>query len=109
MKVSGLRKRWFLNTISVICALGLVCVFAITAYFAAYYYSNMKSDLHFRAETTTEFFANYLDQSYNSFYQSCITYAQTFENKNNIELQFSGVFRHIVVWKIADMVPITRV
>ena len=40
------------------------------------------------AETTTEFFAEYLNQSYNQFYQSCITYATTFENKDNIELQF---------------------
>ena len=41
-----------------------------------------------RAETTTEFFANYLDQNYNAFYQSCITYAQTFEDRNTLELQF---------------------
>ena len=88
MKVSGLRKRWFLNTISVICALGLVCVFAITAYFAAYYYSNMKSDLHFRAETTTDYFADNLNLNYNDFYQSCMTYAENFEDRSDLELQF---------------------
>ena len=84
----GLRRRWLINTAGVVFALGLVCVMAVTASFAAYYYSNMQSDMEDRAERTTEFFANYLDQNYNSFYQSCITYAQTFEDRNILELQF---------------------
>jgi len=88
LKPGGLRKRWLMNTAGVVFALGLVCVMAVTASFAAYYYSNMQSDMEDRAETTTEFFANYLDQNYNAFYQSCITYAQTFEDRNILELQF---------------------
>ncbi len=87
-KVGSLRKRWLMNTVGIIFALGMVCVLAVTASFAAYYYSNMDSDMHNRAGTTTDFFADYLNQNYNEFYQSCITYAETFEDKNNIELQF---------------------
>ncbi len=86
--VGGLRKRWLMNTASVVFALGLVCVLAVTASFAAYYYSNMESDMKNRAKTTTDFFADYLNQSYNEYYQSCVTYTQTFENKNTMELQF---------------------
>jgi len=88
LRPGGLRKRWLINTAGVVFALGLVCVMAVTASFAAYYYSNMQSDMEDRAETTTQFFANYLDQNYNAFYQSCITYAQTFEDRNILELQF---------------------
>ena len=87
-KLGGLRKRWLTNTLGVILALGLVCVLAITASFAAYYYSNMESDMKNRARATTEFFADYVDLNYNEYYQSCITYAQTFEDKDKIELQF---------------------
>ena len=87
-KTGSLRRRWLLNTAGVVFLLGLVCVMAVTASFAAYYNSNMQSDREDRAETTTRFFANYLDQSYHSFYQSCITYAQTFEDRNILELQF---------------------
>ena len=87
-RLSGLRGRWLMNTVGVIFALGLVCVLAVTASFAAYYYSNMESDMGNRARTTTDFFAEYVDQNYNEFYQSCITYAQTFEDKGKIELQF---------------------
>lgn len=77
-----------MNTVGVMCALGLVCVAAVTASFAAYYYSNMESDMRNRASTTTDFFADYLDQDYDDFYASCSTYAQTFEDRNHIELQF---------------------
>ena len=87
-KVGSLRKRWLMNTVGVIFALGMVCVLAVTASFAAYYYSNMDSDMRSRADTTTSFFGDYLNHNYNEFYQSCVTYAQTFEDKNNIELQF---------------------
>ena len=87
-KVSSLRKRWLTNTVGIICALGMVCVFAVTASFAAYYYSNMRSDMYNRAETTTDFFAGYVNLDYNTYYQSCITYAQTFEDGDDLELQF---------------------
>ena len=87
-KVSGLRKRWLINTVGIICALGMVCVLAVTASFAAYYYSNMRSDMYNRAETTTDFFAGYINLDYNTYYQSCITYARTFEDGDDLELQF---------------------
>ena len=95
-KVKGIRRRWIQNTVGVLCALGLVCALVVTAAFAAYYYSAMESDLRYRARTTTEFFADYLNQSYNEYYQSCITYAQTFEDKNHIELQFINAHGKIV-------------
>ena len=101
-KVGGLRKRWLMNTVGIICALGLVCVLAVTASFAAYYYSNMQSDMYNRAETTTEFFADYLNQNYNEYYQSCITYAQTFEDRNTIELQFINNKGKIVASSFGD-------
>ena len=97
MKKNGsLRKRWMINTVSIILALGLVCAFAVTAVFAAYYYTNMDSDLINRANSTTEFFADYINQNYNEYYQSCITYAQTFEDKDKLELQFIDANGRIV-------------
>ena len=92
----GLRRRWLVNTVSLVCVLGLVCAIGVTAAFAGYYYSSMESDLRYRARTTTEFFADYLNQSYNAFYRSCIDYAQAFEDKNIIELQFINAQGRIV-------------
>ena len=95
-KPVGLRRRWLLNTVLVVCILGLICVAVITAAVYSNYYSTMESDLRYRAKTTAEFFADYQNQNYNDYYQSCITYAQTFDEKNAIELQFINVQGRIV-------------
>lgn len=88
LNFGGLQKRWLRNTASVVLALGLVCVLGITASFAAYYYSKMQTDLVGRATATMDFFSNYLNQTFDGYYQSCVTYAQTYEGKDKIELQF---------------------
>ena len=52
--------------------------------------------MRYRARATTDFFAEYLNQSYNEYYQSCITYAQTFDDKDTIELQFINTQGNVV-------------
>ena len=88
LKFTGLRRRWLINTLCVVLPLAIVCVFAVTAAFAAYYYSGMESDLRYRARTTTDFFAENMNVDYNAYYQSCVKYAETYEDRNSIELQF---------------------
>ena len=85
-----------MNTVRIMCAIGIVCVFAVCAVFSAYYYTSMESDLRYRARTTTDFFADYINQSYNEYYQSCITYAKTFDDRNSLELQFINAQGQIV-------------
>ena len=55
-KQRSLRRRWLLNTMLVVCLLGLVCVTLVTYYVGSSYYSNMKSDLRYRARVASEFF-----------------------------------------------------
>ena len=95
-KSGGLRKRWIMNTVGVVCILGLVCVLVVTAVFGAYYYSAMESDMMYRAQNSTSFFTAYLNQNYSEFYQSCVNYANSFESKNVIELQFIDTQGRIV-------------
>ena len=90
-KASSLRGRWYFNTVAVFCALSLVCVIAVTAIVAAYYYSSMRSDMEARAEQASQFFTSYIGQNYEDYYQSCVTYAKTFEMRNSMELQFINV------------------
>ena len=87
-KLRGLQKRWLVNTFGVIVALGLVCVSAVTASYAAYYYSNMQADLRHRAQSATGFFSDNSYQDYSEYYQACITYARSYESRDVIELQF---------------------
>lgn len=84
----GLRGRWLTHTVGPVIALALVCALLVTLAFAGYYLSNMKADMRHRAKTTTDFFANYIGQSYKEYYQSCTAYATDFDEKDNIELQF---------------------
>ena len=95
-KITGLEKRWLLNNVSIMIALVAVCILAVTFMQAAYYYSNMQSGLESKARTTTDFFGNYISQSYNEYYQSCIKFAQTFEDKDELELQFINTSGNIV-------------
>ena len=86
-KVVSLRKRWLANTLSTICALGLVCALAVTTAFALYYYSNLESDLIFRAGNTTSLFSDYISRSDSEYYDACMEYTQNFDNEGNIYLQ----------------------
>lgn len=84
----GLQHRWLVNTFGVIFALGLVCVSAVTASYAAYYYSNMQADLRNRAKSSCDFFSDNSYQDFSDYYQACIAYARSYEARDIIELQF---------------------
>ncbi len=101
-RMSGLRKRWLFNTVGVMCILGLVCVLLITMAFAAYYYNTMESDMRYRAETTVDFLAEYMNQSYNDYYQSCVSYAKSFADRDRLELQFIDSRGNIVTSSYGD-------
>jgi len=87
-KLSSLRGRWMKNTLTVFFVLGLICVLLITGTFAIYYYTNMIADMEARAQQTSQFFVSYIGQTYDDYYQSCVTYAQTFDMRASMELQF---------------------
>ena len=76
------------NTITVMSALGLVCVLAVTASFAAFYYSNMESDLRELAQNRGSFIQEFQDWEASKYYQFCLDYVQSVETQNVVELQF---------------------
>ncbi len=103
MRRSGsIRGRWLINIVSVFCLLGLVCVVAITATFALYYYSNITSDMRARAMQASQFFNSYIGQNYDDYYQSCVTYTKTYEMRNSMELQFINVNGTLVASSYGD-------
>ncbi len=87
-RLSGIERRWFVNNVGVIMLLVAACVLGVIVSLAAYYDTNLRSGLENKAKTTTDFFSNYISQSYKEYYQSCIKFAQTFEEKDKLELQF---------------------
>jgi len=95
-KKKGLQRRWLRNTLSIVLALVLLCVTAISVTVAAYYYSNMKAGMTSKAKTSTQFFETYIGQSYNEYYRSCAKFAETFDSKDVMELQFVDTNHRIV-------------
>ena len=95
-RISGIQKRWLLNNVSIFIVIVLFVVIAYSLSIYFYYYNNLQQTLESKARTTTDFFGNYINQSYNDFYQSCISVAQSFEDKNRLELQFIRTSGRIV-------------
>ena len=93
---SSLQRRYFRNTLGIMLLVVIVCVIAFSITFSGYYLSNMESGMVAKAKASTGFFSNYIGQSYKEYYQSCIQFAQSFEDKNTIELQFVDTSGRVV-------------
>ena len=89
-KFGGIQRRWLVNMVSWVLVLVVACVVVASMAVAGYYYSNIKSGMEAKAKTSSDFFSNYINLSYNDYYQSCVKLTQDFEDKNTMELQFIG-------------------
>ena len=87
-KISGLRRRWLINTVGVLFALGMVCVLAATALFATYDYHHLQQDLYHRAQSASEFIGSHLNLEYEDYYRTCAAYIRTFQGEADLEVQF---------------------
>ena len=96
-RLTGLKRRWVFNNVSAILAIVIAGVALFAMVFSSYYYSNMRTALEAKARTTVDFFGNYINQSYTQYYQSCVRYAESFEDKNSLELQFINTRSMIIV------------
>lgn len=93
---SALQRRYFRNTLGIMLIVVVVCVLAFSVTFSSYYTSNMESGMVAKAKASTDFFNNYIGQSYKAYFQSCIKFAQSFEDKNSMELQFVDTSGRVV-------------
>ena len=86
-KTIGLRKRWLRNTVGIIAILGLVFALLATGVYAYSRYDRLQNDLRQRADATAEYFAAHQNQPYEEFYSACVSYAQTFTDRDDVQLQ----------------------
>ena len=69
----------------------IVVILAVSAYsllLQAYYLSTARASLQAKAETASSFFTDYVNRTYAEYYQSAYNYAESFEDKGSLELQF---------------------
>ena len=97
MEITGLRKRWLINSLGPIVAVAVLVTGVFCAGTANYYYNMMQDGLRIRATHAATFFADYTMNSYGEFYQSASAYTEEFNEKDHLELQFIGSSGKIVI------------
>ena len=91
IRLRGLRQRWIFNTVMPVALVLVLIVLIFAAGVSSYYYGSLQKGLETRAQAVANSFNEYfMDSGYNSYYQKAVQTAETFEDKDRIELQFIG-------------------
>ena len=90
LRLRGLRKRWIVNTILPVLVLLVLLVTLVSAGVSTYYYSSMENGLVKQVEAMSNAFNDYFMNSYAEYNQMATQAVDTYEDKNQIELQFIG-------------------
>jgi len=88
LHIRGLRQRWIVNTVAPVFVLVILIVTLFSAGIASYYYQGMRTALDNKAQAAADSFTSYFMTSYTEYYQKAVSYADNFEDKDYIELQF---------------------
>ena len=97
IRITGLRKRWLINSLGPIFAVAVLVAGVFCAAVANYYYNLMLDGLKTRATHASEYFSSYTMNSYGEFYQQAAAYTEQFAEKDHLELQFIGSSGKIVI------------
>ena len=84
-KIRGIRRRWLLNSVSVVLFMIVLAVIVFSVAMARYYYDSMEEGLRARAGSAASFFRNYTQSEYS---KTAKTYVDNFSEKSKLELQF---------------------
>ncbi len=95
--ITGLRRRWLINSMTPIFAVVVLVAGVICAGIANYYYNMMAEALRTRATHASDYFTSYAMTSYTEFYQNAVSYAEGFAEKDRLELQFISTSGKVIV------------
>lgn len=84
-KIRGIRKRWLLNSISVVLLILALALGAFAAALSSYYYTGTRNDLAGKASSAASSFRTYTRTQYWSAAQHTVN---NYEEKSQLELQF---------------------
>ena len=88
LRIRGLRQRWLVNAVLPIVLVVIAIVTVYTLGVRRTYYSAMRSGLETRARVAADNFSSYGLKSYSEYFRYASITAETFEEKDTIELQF---------------------
>ncbi|MFQ9770596.1 MAG: histidine kinase dimerization/phospho-acceptor domain-containing protein [Oscillospiraceae bacterium] len=91
LRIRGLRQRWLVNAVLPIVLVVIAIVTVYTLGVRRTYYSAMRSGLETRARVAADNFSSYSLKSYSEYFRYASITAETFEEKDRLELQFINV------------------
>ena len=86
-KVSGIKRRWLVNNLSIVVLLLAILFIVAGAAITGYYYDSLYTSLQSRANTSAKSFTNYMSSSLNDFYRNAEQQTLEFTEKDKIEMQ----------------------
>ncbi|MBE7008100.1 MAG: HAMP domain-containing histidine kinase [Ruminococcaceae bacterium] len=88
LRIRGLRQRWLVSAVLPVVLLVMLAVAVFTIASAQYYYNSMRTGLETRARIAADTFTGYGVKSYGEYYRLASYSVETFEEKDQLELQF---------------------
>lgn len=88
MYFKGIKGRWMANGIAVVVLVVAASIIAFSFVVYNYYYSAARVGLENKAQTAITFFSSDVEQSYLGYFQSAYNYTESFEDTEDIEVQF---------------------
>lgn len=88
MQFRSIRARGLVVGIGLMLIVVILAIVACSLSMRSYYMSAMRTSLEAKAATASEFFTGYVSRTYAEYYQSAYQYAENFEDKDSLELQF---------------------
>ncbi len=92
VKIKGIRKRWMMNSISVVVFIAFFAVFFFSISIVNYYYSGMSTGLESKANTAAGFFKNTVESE---FFSAASRYVENFDENSHLELQILNPYGRI--------------
>ncbi len=93
---SGIRRRWFLNSLSLVAGILAITVVALSLWSIAYYYSSVTTNLTKRVQTTAKFMNRFLNRSYEDFYLNAERITRDSADKDRLDLQIIDAYGRIM-------------
>ena len=84
---SGIRRRWFINNMSVVILILLLAGALVAVFCTYYFYASVQSRLENQVDTTSKYLNRYFSASYSEFYEYGRNMTQNFSLADRLELQ----------------------
>lgn len=96
-KFSGIKRRWVINSLSIVIVALVIGIVAFTLGMMNYYYSSVTDNLTSRTKQTSRFINGYMNSSYEIFYSYIDRLTTDFTDKDKLELQVVNTYGRITM------------